>query len=464
MKNSYLGTVVKKLMQEAQFDSDIEDKQKSLKDAAKKAYNDWERTKATAKVKVTRWNDFEKLMDKLHARAPEIYEELALELNTEESPNEPIPSWENWRKEKLNIAAKNAKEAEEASIAEKQKKKEEASLNPSIATEIKSTNLQWINWSEAAKELYSKADAEQACKAAVKAATTQEEKRKLAYKPSGPGEYSVIKEFGNSQVMGPNFNFDITQEINGEITKWEVKEVKGGRIRTSISGIMASASPRFKLNNALDKIKQTSNNMSGDLEVLAILSKKGYQNYINVSNFAKEKLEKIFAAAEMTQEDIETLYFIFKQAKNLKDDLITQAENATSKTSPNEKFSSKNTVIIGGKPVEVSLLQFQKILKALGKENDFEVGEGKNTTARNALKYAEMLDEPAINSPGDFFDSMKQELTPEKSFGDVDGVILVTNSQYCVVENEEIQNILEFEGTTQGGRTLYSVKGTKSKK
>ena len=457
MKNSYLDTVVKKLMQEAQFDSDIEDKQKSLKDAAKTAYGEWKRTLSTAKVKVTRWDKFEKLMDKLHSRAPEIYEELALELNAEESPNEPIPSWENWRKEKLNIAAKNAKEAEEASAAEKQKKKEEASLNPSIATEIQSTNLQWVNWSQAAKELYSKTAAQRACDEAVATATTEEEKRKLAFKPSGPGEYSVVKEFGNCQVMGPNFAFDITQEINGETTKWEVKEVNGGKIRTSISGIMASASPRFKLNNALDKIKQVSDNMSRDEEVLSILSRKGRQNYINVSNFVKDKLQKIFAAAEMTQEDIETIYFIFKQAKNLKDDLLTQAENAAPKT-------SSNTVIIGGKPVEVSLLQFQKILKALGKENDFEVGTDKNTIARNAIKYAEMLDETAINAPGDFFETMKQELTPEKSFGDVDGVILVTNSKYCVVNNNEIQNILEFEGTTQGGRTLYSVKGSKSKK
>jgi predicted dehydrogenase len=80
MKNSYLNTVVKKLMQEAQFDSDIEDKQKSLKDEAKAAYREWKKTRSTAKVKVTKWDKFVKLMDKLHSRDSEIYEELALEL------------------------------------------------------------------------------------------------------------------------------------------------------------------------------------------------------------------------------------------------------------------------------------------------------------------------------------------------------------------------------------------------
>lgn len=315
---------------------------------------------------------------------------------------------------------------------------------PDTVTDIGSETMKWIPWSEEAKKYYKTCSRDGEC-------------FEIDGKPAkkvGPGEYSIYVQFGGCEVQGPSVEYDIVQKIGGKETKWEVKEVSKGKLRTSISGIVASSGPRFEINQVLKKVRDVIKNIKADEDFQTSLSNET-KNRINiVSRFVESNMESIFSKAEITKERFRDMFFMLQHCQKIRDSLNSMSMG-----------SGPNMISIQGKDVPISSIQFHKVLRVLGREDEFEVKSNpSDMLSKRAASYAIGLEDPAIDDPNAFVNSMKESLSAKKSFGDVDGVILVTNQQFIVVPLEQTQAILDFDGITQGGRTFYSVKKKDEKK
>jgi len=412
MPNFYLRTVISNLMLNEISSQQIKEKNeqlvKSVTDAIESLNNVSKRApKAQEKAR----EKLNNLLDELHETDHRLFDAVAKANG--------LPSWEEWDKQR------------------KENQAEEPELEgPVSIKKIESTNFDWRPWSKDAANIYN-----------PEKAKSKLESQGREFKKSGPGEYSVVEEFGDCEVMGSGYDYDIRQVFGGN-TKWEVKEVDSGRLRTSIHGIVASAEPRHELNTALKKIQKTIINLKKDTDVTnAALSPDGKNSLAMLISFIERNMETIFSKAEITTKLIGKLMTALKNAQEVKSELSNFAG------------SSPNTIKVGDtEPVAVSNSQFQKIMKILGSPVANIENTGETDLQQRAASYVNELDDATIENPETFIDQVEEKLSPEKSFGPVNGVILVTPTHYCVVLKNELKDILDFDGITQGGRTFYSLK------
>jgi hypothetical protein len=428
MQNSYLQTVISNLLLTEISSQQIRAKKETLRNDILKSIEKIkilqdEESKAERarekKEKVAERHKEEKsrdsLLDKLHDVDHEMFDQIAKENG--------LGTWEKWETEKSKVSYKP--------------KKEESFIGPPREKKIVSTEGEWVAWSPPAAALYNPDKAKS--------------KLKSLYKKSGPGEYSVAEEFGDVEVMGSGYDFDILQRYGG-VTKWEVKEVDRGRLRTSVHGIVASAEPRHELNVAMKKIQKTVNELVKDNDtVSASLSPKGINSLRMLTTFVEKNMESIFSKSEITSTLIEKLMTALENARIIRNEL-----NAYAGMSP-------NMISIGGAdPIKVSNTQFQKIVRILGDPTS-NISQTSSTNLQDrAADYVNELEDVSIDNPDSFIDQMEQKMSPENSFGSVNGVILVTSTHYCVVPKEKLGEILDFDGLTQGGRAFYSLKSNKA--
>lgn len=299
--------------------------------------------------------------------------------------------------------------------------------------EIKSTEGKWESWEDDAKKFYTKKAGEERVGFSV-----------------GPGEVSVMEEFG-AKVMGSSYDFDILQNSK----RWEVKEIDGDRLRTSIHGIVASAEPRFRLNVIFKKIDNTIKKLLEDVDVLSKLDDNSREATEDLTKFISAEMESIFSKSEITKKKLVHIVGALDNAAILYNGLQNLADKGS---------SGYNAVTVGKKTYSVRASQFQKILQALGAEDDIEIGEVDEISKRSA-RYVNLLEDDALKNPTAFMQELADNLTPDKTFKNVEGVILVTPEKYLIMTMSELNDALDFDGLTQGGRSFYKVKNSaKSKK
>jgi hypothetical protein len=189
--------------------------------------------------------------------------------------------------------------------------------------------------------------------------------------------------------------------------------------------------------------------------VLSQLDDNSREATEDLTKFISAEMESIFSKSEITKKRLVLIVGALDNAVILYNGLQNLADKGS---------SGYNAVTVGKKTYSVRASQFQKILQALGAEDDIEIVEVDEISKRSS-RYVNLLEDDALKNPTAFMQELADNLTPDKTFKNVEGVILVTPEKYLIMTMSELNDALDFDGLTQGGRSFYKVKNSaKSKK
>lgn len=253
----------------------------------------------------------------------------------------------------------------------------------------------------------------------------------------GRGEERLAVEF-NGHVMGGNVSYDV---VDNENRKWEVKEPErkngGGRVRIEQEGIRVVAPVLRSLSSTLTKIIRFFDNgfLNKMPEIRNIFSN---EDISKIYFFLKEHSDGIFRG-EIGLGRIKAFHELLSMISDHINNLhIENSSHNIVHTRSGVKLDIDDSAMI-----HVALSVAKKINVPLAKM----LSELGISTENYVLSELSGL---AFKNPDEFMKSTWGSIKSGKMFNDVDGVVLVMDSGYRVIQRHELDTELIFHSITKG--------------
>lgn len=257
---------------------------------------------------------------------------------------------------------------------------------------------------------------------------------------SGPGEDRLAAEWGG-QTMGQSTSYDVV--VNGQ--KWEVKAPVNNEVRIEKEGVKAIQPALKALNKTILHIKKLFG-MTADpdfnSQLIRIFSEQQLENFQEFITTDGPEFARGEISVSRAQRLHQVLLSITESMKN-----YHSYQKKNSKTM-GSRYVSLGVAATEQKRHDVDINTIVRVAKLL-KMSPSQIMSELNVSLEDVVSA--MLVGKAFKDPDAFMEqNWINAVRPSEIFGEVEGVVLVSETGYRVIRRSNLDDVLYFKRVSKG--------------